>query len=486
MMGGWSVGPRLAAAILTTLVVATLGVRVVPIWSQILPESGQVRLLGVDSYYHLRHARFAAHNFPSLQRWDIGTHYPNGQRSDAIGLFDLAIGGVSWWIGAGQPTDGIVDQVCAWTPPVLAAASVVALYLLAGTVGNRATALTAGAVFFVYPGPSLHRTLVGFADHHCAEIVLALLTCWALARFLQIAGDDGSVRSLWRPAFLHAAPLAVFLFTWAGAPIHLLITALTLWAVATVEGCHRGRASATACASFRYGSGLLIIVAGVGWLWPDLVISPTRFPLVLLGCTAIALGPACYHGAALLLACAGAGPRLTGGILSVLVAVSMWLIVQCDQRAHELVQLLTAKGETVAEHQAVTWESYWSTLGVPGLLALIAIPLVLVQVVRHTNARFALVSVVPGVLLTSLWAYSHDYDYMPSPFVALLSTFAIVGLWRRLLALGTTRPDWMRFATVATLAVVLIVPVWPLKQVDVPWATARVGRMQMIISDGWA
>ena len=455
-----------------------------PLWSVVFDEPDGVRLLGVDPYYHLRHARFAAHHFPDLQRWDIGTHYPNGQRSDAIGLFDLAIGGVSWVIGFGQPTDQIVDLVCAWTPPVLAAASVVVLYLLARTVVSRPAALLACVIFLLYPGASLPRTLLGFADHHCAEIVLALMTSWALACCLR-SSDGESNPSLWRPAFLHASPLAVFLFTWAGAPVFLLITAITLWGVTTVEILH-GTGSATAArTSFRYGSGLLVLVAGAGFLWPQLVISLDRFPFLLLGCVIVALGPAVYHGAARLLVRTGLGTLLTAATLSFILAVFTWFLIQYVPITKSLLSLLLVKGQTLAEHNAVTWETYWSMLGMPGLLALICVPPILARIARDVDNRFLLVSVFPGVLVTSLWAYSHDYEYTPPPFVALLCTLVIVEVVRLLFPNGIARPYWKAGTGAVVAALVLVAPMWPLRDVPVPWVTARAAHRHLIVNDGW-
>ena len=481
----WSVSPRLAAIVVVVMAVTALCVRALPIWSDIFPASGEVRLLGVDPYFHLRHSRFAAQHFPNLQRWDIGTHYPNGLFCDAVSLYNLAIGGASCIIGGGQPTDALVERVSAWTPPVLAAASVVALYLLARTAVGRLAALVACAVFMLYPGSSLHRTLLGFPDHHCAEILLGLLAVWGVARCLRSSGDDPSVRSLWRPAVLHAAPLAVFCFTWAGAPIYLLITALALWAVATAEVLHRAGAPATAVAAFRYGCGLYAIVAGAGWLWPQLVMAPGHFPLLLRSCVIIAVAPALFHAAARLLARARVGPRLSVAILTSLGVASLWLATQHVRGAPLLLWQLLEKGRNLAEHQPVTFDSFWSLLGMAGLLASIAVPLVVARVVRDSGRRYALVSVVPGALLTSLWIYSYDYDYAPPPFVALLSAFVIRELGVRLFPGGMPGAARTRWAVAAVAALLFIGPVWPLQHVRVPWATARLAREHVIISDGW-
>ena len=61
----------------------------------------------------------------------------------------------------GDPTNGLVDQIAAWTPPLLAALSIWLLYMLARTLLDRRMALLAAAIFLLYPGSSLHRSQLG-------------------------------------------------------------------------------------------------------------------------------------------------------------------------------------------------------------------------------------------------------------------------------------------------------------------------------------
>ena len=70
------VHPLLVLALLSGF---TFAARVIPARPVVLPGSGEVRLLGTDAYFHLRHTRFAVEHFPRLQRWDPGAHYPRGR-----------------------------------------------------------------------------------------------------------------------------------------------------------------------------------------------------------------------------------------------------------------------------------------------------------------------------------------------------------------------------------------------------------------------
>lgn len=104
----------------------------------IFPASGDVRLLGVDPYYHLRHTRFTAENFPRLMRADVGTHYPTGLRDDAAGLFNISLAAIALTIGAGQPSDLVISYVLAWSPVVLFVLTSSALFWLTSLLlGHR-------------------------------------------------------------------------------------------------------------------------------------------------------------------------------------------------------------------------------------------------------------------------------------------------------------------------------------------------------------
>ena len=234
----WSPSRRLTAIILGLLCVAALLSRVVAVWPEVFPESGAVRLLGVDPYFHLRHIRFVAEHFPDLQRWDVGTHYPTGQRSYVASLFDVGIGSVAYVVGLGDPSERLVDQIAAWTPALLGSLSVACLFLLARSFLGRAASLMASAIYLLYPGTSLHRTLLGFTDHHVTEITFGLLTAWGLTRCLQTAD---SVKLGWPPllpTLAYALPAFLVMYTWAGGAIYLLIVLVILFVMATLGIAH--------------------------------------------------------------------------------------------------------------------------------------------------------------------------------------------------------------------------------------------------------
>ena len=483
LVNPWAPSRRTAAVVLGIVCVAALLSRVVIAWDHVFPETGDVRLLGVDPYYHLRHAQFAAAHFPDLQRWDIGTHYPTGQRAYTASLFDVGIATIAFVVGLGDPSERLVTQVAALIPSILGALSIAFLYLLARAAFNRMTGLVASVVYLLYPGTSLHRTLLGFADHHVAEIALGLLTAWGLTRYLQKLdlGEPG-----WRPLLStlgYALPPALLMFTWAGGAIYLLILLVILMAMSAVEIAHNPEAMVTARGSLLYGGALFLMIAFTGFVWPDLVMSVYRFPQILMGCVALTLIPAMYSYAGRALVRRFGSARIVAIVSSVVLAVIAVVFVWQHPLANNMIsQLLGEKIATLAEHRAVDWALYWKLLGPGGVLAPLGILLALIRSVRSAQGRYSLVAIFMGMAWIGLWLMTRDYDYAPPALIGLLVGCFVNEMLVRFPALGM---GLTRIASVAVMIAVVVCPIWPLQNVMMPWATTAVVKEHLVINDGW-
>jgi len=473
----------LTAIILGLLCGAALLSRVVAVWPEVFPESGVVRLLGVDPYFHLRHIRFVAEHFPDLQRWDVGTHYPAGQRSYVASLFDVGIGSVAYVVGLGDPSEKLVDQIAAWTPAILGSLSVACLFLLARTFLGRAASLLASAIYLLYPGTSLHRTLLGFTDHHVSEITFGLLTAWGLTRCLQTADSAKRGWPPLLPTLAYALPAFLVMYTWAGGAIYLLIVLVILFVMATLGIAHDPESMSTGRAALPYGGMLLLLIGLTGLLWPDLVISADRFPLALLGCVIIAVAPWLYTYTARALVRRYGNPHGVAIIAFIIVGGTAALLIWLHPLAsHMLSSLVHQRNTILAEHRVVGWSLYWKLLGPGGILALLALPLGVVRALRSTAEQYVLVGILMGVAWIGLWMSSNDYDYAPPAFVGLLAAFVIheAVIWIPALKTGK-----FRWAGVGVVAAVIIGPIWPLQTVVLPWATEAVAKEHVVIHPGW-
>lgn|GEM_PF-1031984 len=484
--------PRLATPLLVAGVVALLAVaawvRVAPAWSTVFAGPSGVRLFDTDSYYHLRHARFAAAHFPTLQRWDPGI-YPDGQPRRYAGLFDVAIGGAALVAGGGHPDAGRVTRVAAFTPVVLGLAACLALFFLVRASRGSAAGLLALALVTLYPGNFVQRSLLGAVDHHAAEIVLAILTAWGLHRGLLPRGEAGARRwPWWRPDFVSALPLVIFFFTWYGAPLYLVVVAATFLGVGTLT-LARGDTSAaiaTAQAAFRYGAGLVVTATAASLVAPWLIMEAAVLHKALLAAGLFALGVPAY-----LLLMARAARRLPPAALAVaglaLMGGAVAAAVAAVPEAGRLLgTLFEVKTNLVKEQVGMSLGTFAFLCGAPGFIGLLALPLAAVRVWRprgevqppmREEARLAVVLFATLVVL--LWLRTHDYSYVAPPLLAALAADLMLSAWR------AARTSRVRIVGGAIAGAALLLPLLPGGAVA-PMSPAKATLADfMVLRAGW-
>src|SRR5262245_35493612 len=136
-----------------------------------------VNFIETDAWYHMRLVDALIREFPRRIWFDPYLSHPGGEAVNVGPFFDWLIAGVSLVLGAGSPRDRFVDEVGAIVPIVLGALTVVPVYVLGRELFSRRAGLWSAAIVGVLPGDILKRSLAGFTDHHCAEV---LLSCLAL------------------------------------------------------------------------------------------------------------------------------------------------------------------------------------------------------------------------------------------------------------------------------------------------------------------
>jgi len=470
--------PRpLVAAILVAISATAFAFRVLPALPVVFPAEGEVRLLGFDAYYHLRHAGYAAKYFPELQRWDVGTHYPNGQRSDAAGLFDLTIAAIAIASSGGAPDEAAVFRAAAWLPPLLLLLAFPALYWYARHWLGARWALLACAVFLLSPGLSLSRTMLGFADHHVAEILLSLFSAGGLAHALAARPSGRPIRR-WLTALGSALPMALFSFTWVGAPIFLLVICIAAFLVCALEIARCRRPREVGQASFRYGIALFAWLSAAAILWPMLVMEPRIFPLILAGCGAMALGVLGLTRAAAASVERGRAPIVVASAALGCTVFGAGALLFLHPPARHLVALLLAvKTDLVAEHQSVSIELFWQLFGPAGALAIVGIPLG-VRAAWNRRDASSLIPIALGAMWVGLWCRTHDYGYLPPPFVAVVTA---IGAAELLTLIERAR---VRSAGAWLLIGLLLFPIWPAKRIRRPIMPDSFARAMREIGDG--
>lgn len=452
-------GPRwlAPAAALMAAILAFL-FRVVPVRTPVLGESGPVRFLDSDSYFHLRQATSILGHFPHIEREDRFERFPKRVRSDGTGLFDVGLAAATRIIAGSEANRDHLVAVSPWITPLLAALAVLLLYPLSRlSAGPVAAAWTCWAAL-LWPGAALPVTLLGVVDHHAAEIVLAELTLFA-------------THAAWlcrhrRPAAAVAAalPLAVFLFTWIGAGLHVVTLGIILYLILLVEIRQPEGGGATArCAGLLAASTLALTVTAAA-VDPDLVISPESFQVAIVGLAGLLAGPALVIGLARHL-------RSTAVVIGVTLVPPIITVCLTDRGRDLAHRLLTPKSALVSENAPLTFSRLATEYGPLPFLALLAL-ILMVRCLRDEGGQDRILPIGYATLWVLLWCRTGDYGYLAGPMLALLAGLAV----DRLRVTRVTRP---------LLLGVLLAPPILTDLAQKPWGTPELASALTLTDRAW-
>ena len=472
--------PRaLRAWLLGGLLVVLLAMRIVPCWTVLTGVDGEPRFPTNDPYFHLRQALYCNAHFPQIQRWEDVSRYPERERNDASGLYDLFLGGTAWLINGGTPSPLVVKWLCFLFPPLCMGGVLLLGYrLLRQNAGGSLALLLAGWLVFM-PGDGVGRSSLGFCDHHVVEMLLSVACILAWVRLLRT--EEKTPHPWWRPAWGAALPFAVFHFTWLGGPIYVLVLAVTVWIQVLAETA-QGKASSTAArAAVRLLATHIILTALPGWFWPDLPLNVRFHHGMLAGAVVLIAGLPLY---ARLLSIAGrrfSPARAVCLGLGVTIAAGAIAYLASDQVRTFAGMLLTPKSLLVQEHRPVSLAYYFFLTGLPGLL-LVAAPAVM-MITEAWRRPLWLAASIPSWLIVALWMHTRDYGYQ-----AALHAVLAAGPLRA--ALGTHWAGRVKIKTVAItlagLSMVQLALAWPLRVTAPLWLDSNLLRDGLLYAnDGW-
>lgn len=143
----------------------------VPAADMVTPEG--VNLLGVDPWYNLRQVEQVVANFPDYAWFDAMTLYPTGDVVYWGPLFIQIISALCILTGAATRPEIMV--VASWVPPLLGAAMVPVIYLLAKRLADWKTGLIAAGLIAVISGNYAYRSMFSFVDHHITETLFSTI-----------------------------------------------------------------------------------------------------------------------------------------------------------------------------------------------------------------------------------------------------------------------------------------------------------------------
>ncbi|HVU23946.1 MAG TPA: hypothetical protein VHE13_07455 [Opitutus sp.] len=470
----------LLAAVLALLLGGHLALRVVPPWRELVQADGQIVLPENDPWFHYREALYTNAHFPAIQRTEDVSRYPEVERVESSGLWDVTLAGIARVAALGRASPHAVAWVCLLLPPLAGIGVLLLLFRVACVNGPPSLGAWLVAWSVLAPGSTLTRTGLGFCDHHVAEMALSLLCLLAVVRLLRRA-YAGPAKRWWQPAWLEALPLVIFLFTWLGAPIYLLLTALVLVAAAVVAVLNDGNARPTVVAGTRFWLAFVIMAGAAAALWPGLVMRRDLFTASLAGAVATAvllpvLGWALERAARRF----GAAKAMAGFVALTAAALAIGYFSSADLRTGEGF-LLGRKSPLVQENMPVTFGYYFRLTGLAGLIA-IAAPAVGIVTGAWKRASWT-VTVAWSFGLLMLWYRTWDYDYLGGLHALVLSGCAFGACAAGRTRAGKPALSWPLLAT-ATAIVAVLALMWGIG--GGVYAPARVYRERLVLANaGW-
>ena len=317
--------PRLTSVILVALFFGVaLYLRAYLPYDQVF-GSDWIKFTSVDAYFHMRLVDNLVHNFPHHMAIDPYRIYPFATGVISFPLFDWLLASIIWVIGLGSPTQYTIDVVGVYFPAVLGALTVIPVYFIGKELFGRWAGIISAGLIALLPGEFLGRSILGFTDHHVAEVLFTTITMLFLILAIKTARQrEWSFSHLnrrdWarstRPviySLLAGIFLGIYLLTWLGALLFVFIISLyfiiqfiidhlqhkstdylcpvgvIVFLVALIMLLPVPRGSPYS-ASLIIALLIPLVLSGVSWLMTRRKIKPAYYPLTLVGLGLAGLG----------------------------------------------------------------------------------------------------------------------------------------------------------------------------------------------------
>lgn len=201
-------------------------------------ENGFIRFGENDPWYHWRNVDYLLHNFPSYLQFDPATTYPYGTPQAFAPLYDyILVAAIKiMQMLTGNTSTEFAMTIAAYWPCVLAAVCVVIMYFVAKKFFNsRNIGLLSAFLLAIAPGQFLSRSIIGFSDHHVAEVlfsslVILFLTITLIKAFNKhftfdelMKGKFSVFKSILPYAVLTGVFMAAYTLVWEGALLFAFI-----------------------------------------------------------------------------------------------------------------------------------------------------------------------------------------------------------------------------------------------------------------------
>lgn len=240
-------------------------VRCLPIQSIFLRE--RILFADNDAYYHMRRIAYSIEHFPNSLSFDPYINHPDGGWPIWTPVFDWCVAALLRPFRSGNAD---LEHLAVFVPPLLGAATVVVLYLIARRHFGTATATLAGGLLAVLSAHFWYSQ-VGFIDHHAAVALVAAATLGAAMTLLARASVADTDRStMQRSVLATGVAFGTSLLVWPGMLLHVGLVDAALLGFAMTRR-DRGRATAFAwnLATLHLVALALVAPLGLSAQWTE-------------------------------------------------------------------------------------------------------------------------------------------------------------------------------------------------------------------------
>jgi len=197
--------------------------------------NGAVWFRETDAYYYMRNIETLVHNFPHYNSFDPYMLYPGGAPALSRPFFALLVSGIILLVKGAASSLHSMEVVAAYMPAILGTLTLIPVYFIGKELFNRWAGLISAALIAILPGEFLHRSLLGFTDHHVAEVlfstvsILFLIMAIKRAREREISFSHVLSRdwpTITRPliyTLLAGIFLGIYLLSWSGGLMLIFI-----------------------------------------------------------------------------------------------------------------------------------------------------------------------------------------------------------------------------------------------------------------------
>ncbi|MHC1568215.1 MAG: oligosaccharyl transferase, archaeosortase A system-associated [Candidatus Syntropharchaeia archaeon] len=192
-----------------------------------------VRFASDDAVYHMRLVENMLHHFPHRIIFDPYTYFPHGRYVPFAPLYDYMIGFTTWIIGLGHPSRELMLIIGAYFPAILGSLVIFPVYFIGKEIYDRKVGLISAGLITILPGQFLSRSVLGFTDHHVAEVLFStifiMFLIMAIKRSRDLTFDDIRKKDLEKLkipgiyVILTGIALGFYILVWVGALIFVFI-----------------------------------------------------------------------------------------------------------------------------------------------------------------------------------------------------------------------------------------------------------------------